>query len=564
VRAACLLLASSVAVVSAQEAPRPRTVQIGVVVTDRAGRPLADLTPSDFELKAGGLLQPIQAVELRRTNPGEAGRVFGIFLDEFHVSPGASSEAVRRTLLQFMDVHVRPTDRVVVMKPLDSQLEIALTADRGVWRRAIETFDGRAGDYEPRTAFEEQYIGRAPALVETSRAQIVTSALRALVTRLGEASSGRAAVAFVSEGFATGGRFTRERRLPDFQSIVRVASRAGVPVYTVNPATGSAEAGSGDAVAARLAALATETGGVAGTSSELTSTLERMARDLDSYYVLTFTPSQKAEGHYYRLELTSTRSHAVVRAPSGFWTPAPPVVTDAAPPRPIRTLRRSAMIRTWYGVSQLADGRMRLRVTWEPAPRAAAVVRATGAPAAVVVRAARTGGDVLFEGKVPVGALAEMIVPPGRVELDLTIVAADGRALDREARDVDVPKAGAQPATALVPEIIRARTYREYQDAARNPGAVPTPTREFLRSDRLIVRAPAQVTERSALKVSARILNRWGQPMRDLEPLDGPHDAIVQFGLPLAWLVAGQYEIEVRTTRPEGVASQKIPLRVIG
>jgi hypothetical protein len=157
-----------------------------------------------------------------------------------------------------------------------------------------------------------------------------------------------------------------------------------------------------------------------------------------------------------------------------------------------------------------------------------------------------------------------MIVPPGRVELDLTVVAADGRELDREARDVDVPENGAARASALVPEIIRARTYREYHAAARDSGAVPTPTREFLRSDRLIVRAPAQQTKDHPLSISARILNRWGQPMRDLEPIEGPDDAIVQFGLPLSWLVPGQYEIELRTTQPGGEASQKIPLKVIG
>jgi VWFA-related protein len=534
-------------------------------VTDAAGRPLGELKPSDFELKSGGVVQRIESVELRRASAPDSGRVFGIFLDEFHVSSGPSTEDVRRALLQFMDAHVRPADRVVVMKPLDSQLEIALTADRDVWRRAIETFEGRAGDFAPRTAFEEQYIGRAPAIVESSRAQIVTSALRALVTRLGDASSGRSAVAFVSEGYLIGGRSTRERRLPDFQSVSRVASRAGVAVYTLNPATGLPSDGNGDGIARRLAALAAETGGEMGTGAQLVDTLARMARDLDSYYVLTFTPSQKGEGHFYLFELTSKRRQAIVRAPSGFWTPAPPVVVRTEPPRPVRTVRRSPMIRTWYGVSQLADGRMRLRVTWEPAPRLSAVVAATGEPAAVLVRASRSGGGgALFEGKMAVAELAEMIVPPGRVELDLTVVAADGRELDREARDVDVPENGAARASALVPEIIRARTYREYHAAARDSGAVPTPTREFLRSDRLIVRAPAQQTKDHPLSISARILNRWGQPMRDLEPIEGPDDAIVQFGLPLSWLVPGQYEIELRTTQPGGEASQKIPLKVIG
>jgi hypothetical protein len=118
--------------------------------------------------------------------------------------------------------------------------------------------------------------------------------------------------------------------------------------------------------------------------------------------------------------------------------------------------------------------------------------------------------------------------------------------------------------TALPPEIIRARTQREFQAATVNPAAPPTPSREFRRSDRLIVRAAAQNTAADPLTVSARLLNRWGQPMRDLQVIDSPGSGVVQFGLPLAWLVPGDYEIELRTTQAGGVASQKILVKVIG
>ncbi len=558
-----LVLACAVAAAAAQQdAPRPESVRIGAVVTDAGGRPLADLKPSDFVLRSGGVVQAIEKVELRMPAAAdEPGRIFALFLDEFHVTAGPASEHVRRTIRQFMDAHVRATDRVVVMKPLDSQLEIALTRDAAVWQRAIETFEGRAGDFTPRTPFEEQYIGRAAPIVETSRAQIVTSALRALVTHLGEASAARSAVAFVSEGFAAGRRSDRERRLPDFQSIVRVATRANVAVYALSPA--AVPAGEADGVAERMKSLAAETGGEMATGTEMAAALSRMSRDLDTYYVLTFTPSQPGEGRFHRIELTSKRRNAVVRASSGFWTPVSPVaVARYKAPRPMRTLRRSALIQSWYGLSRLADGRMRLRVTWEPAPRTPVPGRRV--PAAVVVRAAKDGGEALFEGKVGAAELAEVVVPPGRVELDLTIVATDGTEIDRETRDVDVPAANAPRASVLPPEIIRARTLREFQAATHNPAAAPTPSREFRRSDRLIVRAPAHQAEASVPTITARLLNRWGQPMRDLEIIDGPGGGVVQFGLPLAWLVPGEYEIELRTTQPGGVASQRIPVKVIG
>jgi hypothetical protein len=127
-----------------------------------------------------------------------------------------------------------------------------------------------------------------------------------------------------------------------------------------------------------------------GMGTEMSATLSRMSRDLDAYYVLTFTPSQPEEGRFHRLELTSKRRNAVVRAPSMFWTPvSAETIARSEAPRPMRVLRRSPLIQSWYGVSRLVDGRMRLRVTWEPPARKPAPGRKE--PAAVV-HAAKSGG----------------------------------------------------------------------------------------------------------------------------------------------------------------------------
>jgi VWFA-related protein len=577
----CLILVAAVR--AAQDSPRPLTVRIDAVVTDRAGRPILDLKASDFELRSAGVAQAIDAVEVRTASgAASAGRrTFALFLDEFHVS-AAQTERVRQTLLRFVDEQVRPADRVIVMKPLDSQLAINVTMPPAEWRSAIESFEGRAGDFAPRTEFEAQYFGRAPSAVETARAQIATAALRALVTRVGEVSSGRSAVVFVSEGFAAGGRSDRERRLPDFQSIVRIASRASVSIYALNPVSPEArEPGLGaegrsakaaspadppasnESIGVRLKTLAVETGGEGAAGEEMAPALARMSRDLDSYYVLTFKPTQPGEGRFHRLELTSKRRDAIVRARTGFWTPTPTLFARMeAPPRPVRTLKRSALIQSWYGLTRLADGRMRLRVAWEPARVPSS--RPRPEPHAVVIRAARSGGASLFEGNISARQLAEIVVPTGRVELDLTIVGADGAVMDREARDVEVPDGNAPRVTSLPPEIIRARTLLEFQAASANPAAMPTLVREFRRSDRLIVRASTMSSETGTLNVSARLLNRWGHPMRELATIDAHGSGVVQFDLPLAWLMPGEYEIELRTKQAGNEGSQKIPVKVIG
>lgn len=559
-------IAGVITAVAAQEAPRPATIRVEAVVTDSAGRPLLDLKPADFELKASGAVQPLASVDLRRASADPAvPRTLALFLDEFHVSAGESADRARRTALEFVDRHVRPGDRLIVMKPLDSQLTIEASSDPASWRQAIDSFEGRAGDFTPRTPFEEQYIGRAPELVRTSRAQIVTSALRAVVVRLGELSSGRSALAFVSEGFADRGRGDREQRLPDLQAVVRLANRAHVAVYSLNPSTAPEEPGDGETVAARLRKLAADTGGETAAGDGLPPALSRMSRDLDSYYVLTFAPTQTAEGRYQRLELTTKRRGAVVRTSAGFWTPisAETLARRDPPPRPIRTLKRSPLIVSWFGLTRLGDGTMRLRVTWEPARRG------TGARprevSQVVVRAARGGGsEALFERTIAQSQLAEAIVPAGRVELDLTVMDAKGQVIDREARDVDVPEPDAPRISTLAPEIIRARTLPEFEAARHDPAATPTPQREFRRTDRLIVRAPAAASATRAVIVSARLLNRWGQPMRELQAVEGPGAGIMQFELPLGWLATGEYELELRTRQGTSDASQRIPVKVIG
>ena len=162
-------------------------------------------------------------------------RVFAFFLDEFHVSPGASTDRVRDALARFVDEKLRPQDLAIVMRPLDSVTAIRFTRDRARLHGAIAGFTGRKGDYAPRTPFEEQYIGRAPATVSTARRQIVNAGLRELTMRMGELNADRGVVVLVSEGFPRDSPSPRGR-IQDLQGVVRASSRFHLAVYTINPA----------------------------------------------------------------------------------------------------------------------------------------------------------------------------------------------------------------------------------------------------------------------------------------------------------------------------------------
>src|SRR6266850_1636958 len=164
----------------------------------------------------------------------QGARRFAIFLDEYHISPGAAADRVREALTRFVDRALAPDDLLVVMKPLDSLFAIHLTTDRELARRAIAVGEGRKGDYEARNAYERNYIAGTPARVEAARAQVALSAMNALAIQLGADGVGRKTLIVVTEGVGRADR-RRGQDLPTFETVVRSANRSTVSVYPVHP-----------------------------------------------------------------------------------------------------------------------------------------------------------------------------------------------------------------------------------------------------------------------------------------------------------------------------------------
>lgn len=569
-------------------------IRIDAIVTDAQGRPILDLRPSDFELLENGVSKPLQAVELR-TVPPEADsapiesatneepaarqpgtRVFAFFLDEFHVSPGPATDRVRAALDRFVDERLRPQDLALVLKPLDSVTGIRFTRDRAQLHRAIAGFTGRKGDYTPRTAFESQYIGRAPAAVAAARRQIVTAALRELTMRLGELQADRGVIVLFSEGFPRDGPFPRIRGA-DLQGVVRASSRFNVSTYAFDPAAGSDDAAAPadrDRALAMLQWLATQTGGRFVGADALTAGLARLSDDLQAYYVIRYQPAQ-SDGRFHAVEIRATRRNAVVHVRPGYWAPLSSEVrallasSSAVPAISHRALRRSPAIDAWVGIARSSAGLAQMVITWEPRSRG------MSAPAVVAVQARSAAGQTLFDGRLArVGSesivpsdSARFEVPSGRVEVDMTIYDAEGKKVDVDARDVDVPdlRSTRRGPVLLSPEVVRARTLRDFRSAIENPDAAPSSARTFARGDRLLIRVPAFDGSGIAVQVSAKVLNEWGQPMREIDPAERPRpDGTSQFALPLSWLVPGDYLIEVQGTNENGAVRQRVAFKVTG
>lgn len=556
-------------------------IRIDAVVTDRTGHPVLDLRPSDFELMIDGHVRPLASVALRGPHtPGVAstlaaddtapeerqgGRVFAFVLDEFHVGPGVETERVRDGVTRFIDEHLRPADRAVVLKPLDQVNAIRFSPDRQPLRDAVASFAGRKGDFTPRSAFEQQFIGHAPETVAAARVQLMTAALNELAMQLGELDAERAAIVFFSEGFARSAPVRRGSRVLDLQGLLRAASRFHFPVYAFNPADPPA-ARAGDApdpASATLQWLAAETGGASVLDGRrLSAGLQRMSGELDAYYSLTL-PAGITDGRFHTIDLRAKRAGVSVRVRPGYWAPLSSELrewlrkSNDSPAAPRRALKRSALIDAWVGLVPGSGGQRQMVVTWEPTLRRS-VSRERAEPVHVQLTA-RAAGTTLFHGTLGHGTEADspraarFDVPAGRVEIDMRILGAGGALLDSDVRDLTVPDmAGANATIVLSPQIIRTRTMNEFRAATTDAEALPTNARTFSRSDRLVIRVPSWAPGGESVRTGVRVLNRTGQPIRPVER-SGSVAGSSQFELPLYWLAPGDYYLEFsgRTDRLE-------------
>jgi hypothetical protein len=191
----------------------------------------------------------------------------------------------------------------------------------------------------------------------------------------------------------------------------------------------------------------------------------------------------------------------------------------------------------------------------------------------VVLTALAADGGVLFEGPVsPTGpatidepgttpARAVFDVPPGRLRLRMTIQDAAAQQIDRDVREISIRDLRVVPALAT-PQILRARNAREFRSIDAE-AAVPVAAREFSRTERLLIRFQAYGTPDARPAVTARLLGRMGQVVRDLAIAPRPDaDGLQAIDLPLAGFAAGEYAIEVAASSAGGEVKDRVGFRV--
>lgn len=197
------------------------TVSVDVVVTDRQGRPVSDLTAADFEVTENRKPQTIESFKLIQIDDAldvdparnreirsledqarelarDDVRVIVIYLDDYHTRLG-NSMFIREKLARFVR-GLNPRDLVAIMTPLLPTDAITFSRNHDATARQIMAFQGRKYDYTPKHPAEEIYQYLTAQQIELLRNQIVTTGLEGLCVYLGSVRDGRKSVLYVSEG----------------------------------------------------------------------------------------------------------------------------------------------------------------------------------------------------------------------------------------------------------------------------------------------------------------------------------------------------------------------------
>ena len=351
-----------------------------------------------------------------------------------------------------------------------------------------------------------------------------------------------------------------------------------------------------------LRTLSEETDGRAIVNrNTLAEGMAQIARDSSYYYLLGYNSKAPTDGKFHQIKVRVKRRGVEVRARRGFWAASTADLEKIANPakeiaKPIQmalasiapAVQASRYVRTWVGSQRGEGGKTKVTVVWEPMPAPPGARR--DPIAGLSVLAADGGGNLVFRGRsggngavntgsgpgsvrptappsAGAGAAAPQQItfdaPPGKLELRLTVDGADGAGtLDRENQTVEIPDFSAPQAAISTPRVYRGRTARDLQVFQSDPAAVPAITREFSRTERLLIRFDAYAPGTEQPTPTARLLNRAGDKILDLTIVPATAGGTHQVDVGLNAIPPGEYLVELSVPSATGGVSSLIAFRV--
>ena len=96
---------------------------------------------------------------------------------------------------------------------------------------------------------------------------------------------------------------------------------------------------------------------------------------------------------------------------------------------------------------------------------------------------------------------------------------------------------------------------------AADASVIPVPGREFLRTERLLIRFDSYGPGSEKPTVTAVLMNRAGQKMSDVQITPAAAGAMHQIDLGLNSIPAGEYLVEITAKGEAGEAKELVPFR---
>lgn len=269
-----------------------RLVELYVVVTDRAGRPVRGLTRDDFRLLQDGRDQAIAGFDDAGSSPLSLGLALDSSASMFLKLPDVREAA--RTLLTG---GLAARDRALLVD-FDSEprLVTGITGDLGIVSSGLDLMraDGGSDLFEGIVFSLQQLQGVA----------------------------GRKALVVYSDGIGEGEKTS-------YRDCIREARRSNVPIYLIVTNQRAAQAAESgilerlDGYAERLDRLAAATGGRAyfvRPSQNLREVYDGILRELRSQYLLTYYPREAAPEVWRKVDVELKKGGYQARTVSGFYT----------------------------------------------------------------------------------------------------------------------------------------------------------------------------------------------------------------------------------------------------
>jgi VWFA-related protein len=338
-----------------------------------------------------------------------------------------------------------------------------------------------------------------------------------------------------------------------------------------------------------LFVLADETDGRAITNTnDLKPGLEQMLRDSSTYYLLGYNSSRSpTDGKYHEIAVRVKRDGVDVRHRQGFWALTerdaqraltttlnePPKAVDVALGVLAEPRRGRRLVDTWVGMAKGQNGKTKVTFLWEPAPE----VRGRERPARVLLTAMSEAGGVPYRGRVPERAgtsrqrrtpgvsdatQVEFEVEPGTLQLSMAIEGDGGDVLERDRREVDIPDFTGADLVLSTPSFFRARNEMEWKVLVNDWEAIPTASRDFRRTERVLVRFQAYAPGTELPEVRARLLNRSGEVIHPLDVRQAASGNPYQVDLRPAHLPPGDYVIEIAVASSTKDVNQLMAFRL--